>query len=68
MSTDYYLWSRSHKKSAQIGSVGFSGVQSYPGEAEVVAFVRWAIDNNVTDIVMTDEHHIDAADGWEDAP
>lgn len=68
MSVDYYLVSPSHKKSAQVGSVGFSGVQSYPGSDEVVAFIRWAIDNHVMDIVFVDEHRLFQIIPDEDEP
>ena len=56
MSVDYYLVSPSRKKGVQIGSIGFSGVQSYPASDECVSFVRWAIEEAVGDVVMVDEH------------
>lgn len=58
MSVDYYLYSPKHDKEVQVGSNGFSGVQSYPATDECVEFIRWAIDNFVTDIVLVDEHRL----------
>lgn len=58
MSVDYYLYSPSNARSVMVGSVGFSGIQSFPAHPEVIEFVRWAIENNVKDIVFVDENHL----------
>lgn len=58
MSTDWFLYSPSAKREVMIGSNGFSGVQSFPASPEVVDFVRWAIDENITDIIMIDEYRL----------
>ncbi len=58
MSVNYYLFSPSHNKEVMIGSDGFSGVQSFPAHPEVIAFVRWAIENFVKDIVFIDENRL----------
>jgi hypothetical protein len=62
MSTDYYLYSPSHKKSVMVGSVGFSGVKSWPTEYGGKEFIAWAIENNIKDVVLVDEDRLDAAD------
>ena len=59
MSTDYYLYSPSHKKSAMVGSVGLSGVKVWPTAYGGKEFIAWAIENNITDVVLVDEHRID---------
>ena len=56
MSVDWFLLSPSHRKSANVGSVGFGGVKPWPGHVDVVEFIRWAIEENVKDIVLVDEH------------
>ncbi len=58
MSVDYFLYSPSHNKEASIGSVGLSGALPWPGTPEMVEFVRWAIEENVTDIVMVAEDRL----------
>lgn len=66
MSTDYSLVSPSNKMAVCVGSNGLSGVQSYPGHYSVVRFIAWAIENHVEDIILVDEHRLDAmmtADG-----
>jgi hypothetical protein len=60
MSVDWFLWSKSHQRSAMIGSVGLGGVQSFPAHPDVIEFVRWVIDNHVPDVVMCDEYRRDA--------
>ena len=56
MSCDFYLVSPSRKRGVQIGSTGLGGVQSYPTSPDVVAFVRWAIEELLDDVVMVDEN------------
>lgn len=65
MSTDWYLYSPSHKRKAMCGSVGLSGVQSFPAHPEVIDFIRWAIDETVTDIIMLDEHRLSVMEETE---
>lgn len=64
MSVDYYLVSRKHKRAAQVGSIGFSGIQSYPGCPDGVAFIRWAIDQRIEEpdlkIELLTEHEYEA--------
>lgn len=60
MSTDYFLASPSRKRRVMVGSVGLSGIQSFPGADDVVDFIRWAIEESVRDIVMVDEHRLEA--------
>ena len=69
MSTDYYLYSPSTGKHAQVGSVGLGGIQSYPGSPEVVEFIRWAIDasiDGVCDIKFVNEHQVHAEEEFND--
>jgi hypothetical protein len=56
MSTDWFLFSPAHRKGAMIGSVGLGGVKVWPTEYKGVEFLRWAIDNNVKDVVLVNEH------------
>jgi hypothetical protein len=58
MSTDYYLYSPSHKKMAMVGSVGLGGVKSWPTEYGGKEFIAWAIENDVRDIVLVNEHQL----------
>ena len=71
MSTDYYLISRKARRRAMIGSIGFSGVQSFPGHPEVVKFIHDAIDSlgEWDDIQFLAEHavyNIMEEDNWND--
>lgn len=66
MSTNYYLFSPSRKKRVMIGSVGLSGVQSFPASPDVIAFVRWAIDEALEDVAMVSEHKLDMLDDDSD--
>ena len=68
MSTDYFLVSPSERKSVMVGSNGFSGPLVWSGATDVVAFVRWAIENNVEDIVMMNEYAFDVLTDSEDWP
>lgn len=56
MSTDWFLFSPTHKRKAMVGSIGIGGVKVWPTEYKGDAFLRWAIDNHVTDIVLIDEN------------
>ena len=58
MSVDYYLISQKARRRAQVGSIGFGGVQSYPGSPEAVQFIRDAIDSlgQWDDIQFLDEN------------
>ena len=47
MSVDYYLYSPSTGRRAMIGSIGLSGIQSFPGEQEVVELIRATIDGSL---------------------
>lgn len=60
MSTDYYLFSPSGKKAVMVGSVGLGGVRSWPAEYGGRKFIAWAIDNNIKDVCMVDEHELEA--------
>lgn len=55
MSTDWFLLSPSNKREVMVGSVGLSGIQSFPASPETIEFIRWAIDEHVTDIVLVQE-------------
>jgi hypothetical protein len=58
MSTDYFLYSPSNKRCVMVGSVGLSGVKSWPTEYGGKDFLAWAIENSVTDIVLVTEHQL----------
>lgn len=58
MSVDWFLFSPSHNKEVMVGSVGLSGVQSFPAAHSVVDFIRWAIEENVSDIVLLNEDRL----------
>jgi len=59
MSTDYYLYSPSTGKRAQVGSIGLGGVQSYPGSEDVAEFIRWVLTNfKYADVKMVSEHEL----------
>lgn len=62
MSTDYYLYSPSHKKSAMVGASGIGGVKSWPTEYGGKEFIAWAIENNVQDVTLIDEHRLEVAE------
>ncbi len=62
MSVDYYLYSPSTGRRAQVGSIGLGGVQSYPGSPDVVAFIRLAIELNLKDVRMVNENELEAED------
>lgn len=69
MSVDYYLLSKKARRRAQVGSIGFGGIQSYPGSPETVKFVHDAIDSlgKWDDIQFLDEHECEAVmdkEGW----
>lgn len=55
MSTDWFLFSPSHKKSAMVGSIGLGGVKVWPTEYAGDEFLRWAIENHVIDVVLVHE-------------
>lgn len=38
-----------------VGSIGLGGVQSFPAHPDVIAFIRWAIENFVNDVKMVSE-------------
>jgi hypothetical protein len=59
MSVDYFLYSPKHDVAASIGSTGLGGIMPWPGTDEMVAFVRWVIDENIEDVVLVDEHTLD---------
>lgn len=59
MSVDYYLASPGNKRSTMIGSVGFFGVQVWDLSDETRAFLRWAIEENVRDVVLLDEFELE---------
>jgi hypothetical protein len=66
MSTDYYLFSPSGKKAVMVGSVGLGGVRSWPAEYGGRKFIAWAIDNNIKDVRLINEHELEAfKDGGE---
>lgn len=56
MSTDWFLLSPSHRKSAMVGSDGMSGPKVWPTEYNGHKFLRWAIENRVLDVVLVNEH------------
>lgn len=56
MSTDWFLFSPSHKKKVMVGSIGLGGVKVWPAEYKGDAFLRWAIENHVTDVILVDEN------------
>lgn len=70
MSTDYYLISRKARRRVQVGSIGISGIFSYPGEASL--FIEQAIESRLSetpwdDIQFLSEHqcdHIMDEDEW----
>lgn len=62
MSTDYFLWSPSGKRAVMVGSWGMSGVQAFPTEPDVGAFIRWAIEEGISDITLTSEHDLELLD------
>lgn len=55
MSTDWFLFSPSHKRTAMVGSIGIGGVKVWPTEYGGNDMLRWAIENHVTDIVLVNE-------------
>lgn len=59
MSTDFYLYSPSHKRKAMVGSIGLGGVKSWPTEYGGKEFIAWAIENNIQDVVLVDENRLD---------
>ncbi len=64
MSTDYYLYSPSHRRCVMVGSdSSLSGPKSWPVEYGGREFIKWAIDNSVRDIVLVDEHSLPDGDG-----
>lgn len=56
MSTDWFLFSPSRKRKAMVGSIGLGGVKVWPSEYGGDQFLRWAIDEHVTDIVLVNEN------------
>ncbi|MET4263917.1 hypothetical protein ABIA95_000146 [Bradyrhizobium sp. LA8.1] len=56
MSTDWYLFSPGGRKSAMVGSDGFSGPKVWPTEYNGDKLLRWAIENNVKDVILVDEN------------
>lgn len=58
MSTDYFLYSPSKKRAVMIGSSGMSGPKSWPIEYGGRDFIRWMIENFVSDVVVVDEHRL----------
>jgi len=56
MSTDWFLFSPSKKTKAMVGSDGFSGVKVWPTEYGGHELLRWAIENNITDVVLVNEN------------
>ena len=67
MSTDYFLYSPSHRKKAMVGSVGLSGAKVWPTEYGGKEFIAWAIENGVIDVVLIDENRLDVLEE-NDAP
>lgn len=55
MSTDWFLFSPSRKVKVMVGSIGLGGVKVWPVEYEGGEFLGWAIEERVTDIVLTHE-------------
>lgn len=55
MSVDYYLVSPLNKHGVRVGSIGFGGVQAYPGNADVVEFIKWVIEEAVGDVILVSE-------------
>lgn len=66
MSTDYFLFSPSRRKSAMVGSNGMGGVKVWPTEYKGDEFLRWAIDNNIMDVVLVSEHDPRLEDSEDD--
>jgi hypothetical protein len=58
MSTDYYLYSKRAKRCVMIGSEGLGGVKSWPVEYGGREFIKWVIENNISDVVMVNEHQL----------
>jgi len=68
MSVDFYLVSPGNKCAVMVGSNGFSGPFAWPGEPECVKFIRWAVENNIEDIVFMNEYVFDVLRDNEDWP
>ena len=58
MSTDYFLYSPKHKRSAMVGSMGLGGARSWPAEYGGKEFIAWAIEESVYDVVLISEHEL----------
>jgi hypothetical protein len=56
MSTDWFLYSPSGRKSAMVGSEGLGGIKVWPTEYNGHEFLRWAIENSIRDVVLVNEH------------
>lgn len=59
MSTDYYLYSPSNRKSVSIGSWGLGGIKVWSATPEALDFIRWAVEESIKDIVFINEHELD---------
>jgi hypothetical protein len=49
-----------------VGSVGLGGVKVWPTDYHGDEFLRWAIDNNITDVVLVNEHDPRLEDSEDD--
>lgn len=55
MSTDWFLFSPSHKRKAMVGSIGLGGTKVWLTEYGVAGFMLWAIEEHITDVVLVNE-------------
>lgn len=58
MSVDYFLYSPSKNRCVMVGSVGMSGVKSWPQAYGGGEFIAWAIENNVDDVCLVNENQL----------
>jgi hypothetical protein len=58
MSVDYFLFSPSKNRCVMVGSIGMSGVKSWPADYGGGEFIAWAIENSIYDVVLVNEDQL----------
>lgn len=59
MSTEWFLYSKSLKRKAWIGTINIAAAWVYDNKYGAMDFVKYSIDNGTRDVILVDENHPD---------